>query len=160
MVFQVGSFGVVSLGGFLIKFLERKLIFYNTVFIPFYRENYDNKHTSTDKGSFIPESLISWFFNFFAEDRQEELLERLVVVAKGDKFEKSFLTGVARGKGKIIVSCLRSECYREALPCKADRWLNVSSLCKMETNTSGYTSLRKRGIHVQFSNSLIPPPTS
>lgn len=45
MVFQVGSFGVVSLGGFLIKFLERKLIFYNTVFIPFYRENYNNKHS-------------------------------------------------------------------------------------------------------------------
>lgn len=45
VVFKWGVFGVVSLGGFLIKFLERKLIFYNTVFIPFYRENYNNKRT-------------------------------------------------------------------------------------------------------------------
>lgn len=59
MVFQVGSFGVVSLGGFLIKFLERKLIFYNTVFIPFYRENYDNKHSRR-----IKETLYLNFFDF------------------------------------------------------------------------------------------------
>lgn len=58
--------------------------------------------------------------------------------------ESRFLTDVSPPAGKVIVSYLRNKCHTRTLSRKADRWVDISSLCrKMETNTSEYMSSNK-----------------
>lgn len=55
------------------------------------------------------------------------------------------------------MSYLRNKCHTRTLSRKADRWVDVSSLCrKMERNTLGYTSSNKYAdIHTVYVPSWL-----